>query len=149
LKRRWQVTRSADDLKSAVELYQRGYNEAVAQTPPDHDQAHYHGINLAYFALAGGKKDMTAAREMATKALIHAQGATDPEQKHWQLASEADALMILSRLDESFDKHRQIRAIEPNPWATLSIEEQSLRVADLCGLKKSQAQQLAAIYEGE
>jgi pimeloyl-ACP methyl ester carboxylesterase len=148
LKRRWLVTRDADDFQSALELYKRGYKEATDKTPEDHDQAHYHGINLAYLALAGGKKDLPAARDMATKVLAHVQGAIDPKQKHWQLASEADALMILGRLDDSFAKHKEVRAAEPNPWETLSIEEQSLRVADLCGLSKTQAQQLAAIYEG-
>jgi pimeloyl-ACP methyl ester carboxylesterase len=148
LKRRWHGTRNADDFKSALELYQRGYNEAIAQTPPDHGQAHYHGINLSYFALAGSKKDVATARDMATKVLGHVQAATDPGQQHWRLASEGDALIILDRVDEGLGKHRQVVAIEPNPWATLSIEEQSLRVADLCGLKKAQAKQLAAIYEG-
>ena len=85
---------------------------------------------------------------MATKVLEHVRAATDPSQQHWRLASEGDALIILGRVDEGFEKHRQVVAVEPNPWATLSIEEQSLRVADLCGLKKSQAKELAAIYEG-
>jgi pimeloyl-ACP methyl ester carboxylesterase len=148
LKRRWLVTRDAEDFKNALELYQRGYDEAVGKNPPDHDQAHYHGINLAYLALAGSKRDEPSAREMATKVLAHAQAAKDPAGKYWSLASEGDALIILDRIDEAFEKHKQAAAIEPNPWATLSMEEQALRLAALCGLKKSQAQKLAAIYEG-
>src|SRR5579872_3201534 len=147
LKRRWLLTREADDFKSALELYQRGYNEAVANG--DHDQAHYHGVNLAYFALAGAKKDATTARDMATKVLDHVQQAKNPDERIWQLASAADALMILGRVDESMGKHREVRAMTPDPWKTLAIEEQSLRVAELSGLTKSQAQQLADIYEGE
>src|SRR5258708_899372 len=121
LKRRWLLTRDADDFKSALDLYQRGYDEATAKNPPDHDQAHYHGINLAYFALAGSKKDMPAARDMATKVLVHAQAATDAQQEHWRLASEADALMILGPPGESFERHRVGGAIQPNPWAALAF----------------------------
>jgi pimeloyl-ACP methyl ester carboxylesterase len=149
LKRRWLVSRSADDFRSASELYRRGYDEAVHHDPIDHDQAHYHGINLAYLALAGSKRDETLARDMATKVLTHVRLATNPKGKHWRLASEGDALMILGRTDEGLERHKLTVAAEPSPWEVLSIEEQALRLADLCGLSKAQARKLTAIYEGE
>ncbi len=80
LKRRWQVSRRAVDIHSALELYRRAYQASSGKNPPNHDQAYYHAINLAYFALAAGDRDEAAAREWATKALNHCGKATDPAQ---------------------------------------------------------------------
>jgi pimeloyl-ACP methyl ester carboxylesterase len=148
LKRRWLVTRAAGDFKSALDLYRRGYDEAIARIPPDNDQAHYHGINLAYLALAGTNRSEQMAREMANKVLEHAKMARNQKEQHWQLASEGDALIILGQIKEGFEKHKEAAAIVSEPWAALSMEEQALRIADLCNLDNAQAGKLAAIYEG-
>jgi hypothetical protein len=74
--------------------------------------------------------------------------AAIPKEKHWRLASEGDALIILGQVEDGFKKHEQAAAIMPDPWAALSMEEQALRIADLCGLSKAQAKRLAGIYEG-
>jgi pimeloyl-ACP methyl ester carboxylesterase len=75
LKRRWVVTRVADDFKSALELYQRGYDEAIAKQPTDYDQAHYHGINLAYLALGRKQqKRYSCARDGNQSALTYQDG---------------------------------------------------------------------------
>jgi hypothetical protein len=148
LKRQWLVTRQAGDFKSAVELYQRGYDEAIRKSPLDNDQAYYHGINLAYLALAGSNKNDQAAREMANKVLLHTKLAVNQKDKHWQLASEGDALIILGQIEEGFEKHKEAAAIVPEPWAALAMEEQALRIADLCGLSSVQANKLTSVYEG-
>ena len=148
LKRRWLVTRTITDFKASFELYQRGYDEAIGKIPPDHDQAHYHGINLAYLHLAGSNRNDRAAREMATKVLLHTEMAVNQKEKHWQLASAGDALIILGQVEKGFEKHQQAAAIATEPWAALSMEEQALRIADLCGLDIDHGQKLATIYEG-
>ena len=147
LKRRWLMTRAAADFKSALELYQQGYDEAIGRRRPDYDQAYYHGINLAYLALAGSNRDDQVAREMASKVLSHTKLATNPNEKPWRLATEGDALTVLGQIEDAFEKHRQAAAIMPDPWAALSMEEQALRFADLCGLSEAQAKELATIYE--
>jgi pimeloyl-ACP methyl ester carboxylesterase len=148
LKRRWWLTSSADDLEDALKLYQEAYDKSVAKSPPDHDQAYYHGINLAYLAVAG-QRDFNTARPMASKVLEHVALASDPGLKHWRPSTEGDALMILGRTDEAVAKHRQAAAQELKPWEASSMEEQALRVTDLCRPGETYLDQLSNAYEGE
>jgi hypothetical protein len=147
LKRRWWLTSDADDLEDARKLYQEAYDQSVAKNPPDHDQAYYHGINLAYLAVAA-QRDFNAARAMASKVLEHVARASDPGLQHWQPSTEGDALMILGRADEAIAKHQEAAAQELKPWEASSMEEQALRVADLCRLGKAYRDKLANAYEG-
>ncbi len=148
LKRRWWLTSNADDLEDARKRYQEAYDQSVAKNPPDHDQAYYHGINLAYLAIAA-QRDFSIARAMATKVLEHVAQAIDPGLKHWRPATEGDALMILGRTDEAIAKHREAATQELRPWEASSMEEQALRVADLCRPGDTYLDQLANAYEGE
>jgi pimeloyl-ACP methyl ester carboxylesterase len=148
LKRRWWLTSSADDLEDARRLYQEAYDQSIAKNPPDHEQAYYHGINLAYLAIAS-QRDFAAARLMASKVLDHVDKASDPGRKHWRPATAGDALMILGRTDEGIEKHREAAKQKLKPWESSSMEEQALRVADLCGLDTVYCEKLASAYEGE
>jgi len=148
LKRRWWLTSNADDLEDARKLYQEAYDQSVAKNPPDDDQAYYHGINLAYLAVAA-QRDFNTARAMASKVLDHVAHASDPGLKQWRPATEGDALMILGRTDEAIAKHQQAAFQELKPWEASSMEEQALRVADLCGLGKAYREKLANAYEGK
>ena len=148
LKRRWWLTSNADDLEDARKLYHQTYDLSVTKNPPDHDQAYYHGINLAYLAVAA-RRDFNAARAMASKVLDHVARASDPGLKQWRPATEGDALMILGQTDEAIAKHQQAAAQELKPWEASSMEEQALRVADLCGLGKAYREKLANAYEGK
>lgn len=148
LKRRWWLTGSADDLEAARKLYQEAYSLSVAKNPPDQDQAYYHGINLAYLALAS-PRDLNSARAMASRVLEHVAQASDPGFEHWRPATEGDALMILGRTDEGIAKHQQAAAQQLKPWEASSMEEHALRVADLCRLGKSYRDKLANAYEGK
>jgi len=69
----------------------------------------------------------------------------NPSEKHCRLASEGDALSILGQISDGFEKHEQTAAITPDP---LSMEEQAVHIAYLCGLSRAQGKRLAAIYEG-
>jgi predicted negative regulator of RcsB-dependent stress response len=86
---------------------------------------------------------------MASKVLEHVAQASDPGLKHWRLATEGDALMILGRSDEAITKHQEAAAQELKPWESSSMEEQALRVADLCRLGKAYRDKLANAYEGK
>ncbi|MBC8165837.1 MAG: alpha/beta hydrolase, partial [Bryobacteraceae bacterium] len=132
LKRRWLVTRAEADFASACELYNLGYSKATSRNPPDHDQAYYHGINIAFLALAGSVRDDHAARDMAAKVLTHCDAAVNPTQTHWCLATRGDALILLGRVDEGIQIHKQAAAKNLKPWEALSMEEQAIRLADLC-----------------
>ena len=148
LKRRWWLTSKADDLEDARKLYQEAYDRSVAKNPPDHDQAYYHGINLAYLAVAA-QRDFISGRAMASKVLGHASQALDPGYRHWRLATEGDALMILGRSDDAIAKYIEAAAPGLKPWEASSMEEQALRIADLCGLGKTYRDKLANVYEGK
>jgi hypothetical protein len=147
LKRRWWLTSSAADLEDARKLYQEAYDQSVAKNPPDHDQAYYHGINLAYLAVAA-QRDFDSARRIASKVLEHVAQASDPGLKHWRPATEGDALTILGRTDEAIAKHQEAATQELKPWEATSMEEQALRVADLCRVGKAKRDKLANAYEG-
>ena len=148
LKRRWWLTSSAVDLADARRLYQEAYDQSVAKNPPDHDQAYYHGINLAYLAVAA-ERAFAIARPTASKVLEHVAQASDPGRKQWRPATEGDALMILERTDEAIAKHREAALQELKPWEATSMEEQALRVADLCGMSEANRDKLADAYEGK
>ena len=148
LKRRWWLTSNADDLENARKLYQEAYAQSVAKNPPDNDQAYYHGINLAYLAIAA-QRDFNTARTMASKVLDHVARATDPGLKHWRPATEGDALMILGRTDEAIAKHREAATQKLRPWESSSMEEQALRVADLCRPDEPYLHELANVYQGK
>jgi hypothetical protein len=148
LKRRWWLARRADDLQAARDLYQRAYDQATAKAAPDHDQAYYHGINLTYLALAADH-NFTAAREVAAQVLLHCANAQDPGNRKWILPTEGDALLILGKTPEGLDKHKNAAKQELQPWEAQSMEDQAMRVADLCGLSISEIQRLADFYEGE
>jgi pimeloyl-ACP methyl ester carboxylesterase len=148
LKRRWWLTSKADDLEEARKLYQEAYNQSVAKNPPDYDQAYYHGINLAYLAVAA-QRDFNTARPMAAKVLEHVANAKDPGLEHWRRATEGDALMILGRPGEALAKHQEAAKQKLKPWESSSMEEQALRVADLCGLDAAYRDKLVDAYEGK
>lgn len=145
LKRRWVVERKRSDVIRAMELYQRGYDLATGKTPPDHDQAYYSGINLAYLEMAYGQ-DYTAARARAEQVLEHCAAAVRSDSKKWKLATEGDAMVILGRLDEAYAKHAEAAREKLAPWEAFSIEEQSVRIADACGLTEDQARKLVSPY---
>ena len=146
-KRRWWLTSNPDDFAETNKLYQEAYQQSVESTPVDNDQAYYHGINLAYLALASDHLD--AAREMATKVLDHVSKANLERLKIWRLPTEGDALMILGRKDEALERHRLAAAQKLEPWQSTSMEEQALRVAKLCGLDDKYLDELASAYEGK
>jgi pimeloyl-ACP methyl ester carboxylesterase len=148
LKRSWWLTNNAADLEDARRLYQEAYDQSVAKNPPHHDQAYYHAINLAYLA-AAAQRDFSTARPMASTALEHASQASDPGLEHWRLATEGDALMILGHTDEAIAKHKAAATQKLEPWEASSMEEQALRVADLCRASEATLDKLASIYEGE
>jgi pimeloyl-ACP methyl ester carboxylesterase len=150
LKRRWLLTSSAPDFNAALELYRQGYATSTAKDPPDHEQASYHGINVAYLLLAGSERDLPGARKMAQKVLEHCAASGNSRQDFWRLASEGDALAVLGRTLEGLEKHREAVAVKPGPkaWEALSMEEQALRVAELSGAGMDDGAKLAEIYEG-
>jgi pimeloyl-ACP methyl ester carboxylesterase len=146
-KRRWLVERRRADAERALELYRRAYSEATAKQPPDNDQAYYHGINIAHLELAYGG-DYHAAREMAQAVLEHCEKAMSAKNEAWRLATEGDALVILGRTQEGFDKHAAAAKQKISPWQALSIQEQAVRTADLCGLGEKDIERLSDLFMG-
>jgi hypothetical protein len=146
-KRRWLLERRRADAEKAFEMYRRAYERANAKTPPDHEQAFYHGINLAFMELAYGS-DFHAARERAGEVLEHCRLSESPREPFWRAATEADAQLILGHLAEGIGKHAEVAQMPLQPWQALSIQEQAVRTADLAGCSPEQIEAIAALYEG-
>ncbi len=146
-KRQWLVERRRALAVRAIELYTRGYEAARSKHPVDHEQASYHGINLAFMELAYGT-DYHEARARALQVLEHCGGWQSPKDRFWCTAAHADALLILGRTEEGIAKHRETAAFPLKPWQALSIQEQALRTADLCGCTPEEIRTIASIYEG-
>ena len=146
-KRRWLLERRRADAEKALDMYRRGYERSTAKTPPDHEQAFYHGINLAFMELAYGG-DFHVARDRATEVLEHCRLSENPRDKFWRIATEADAQLILGHTDEGIAKHAEAAKLPMQPWQALSIQEQAMRTADLSGCAPEQIEAIAALYEG-
>jgi Tetratricopeptide Repeats-Sensor/alpha/beta hydrolase fold len=146
-KRRWFLERRRADAERAFELYGQGYERANAKNPPDHEQAFYHGINLAFLEFAYGG-DFQEARKLATEVLEHCRRSENPRDPFWRMATEADAHLILGHIGEGIGKHAETAQIPMKPWQALSIQEQAMRTADLSGCLPEQIDAIAALYEG-
>lgn len=145
-KRSWQVKAQQTDLDNALELYQKGYRTAAAPSQYDAGQAFYHGINLAYLKLATNQ--LAEAGTLAAEVQKHCDEYAKLTQREafWRLATEGDACTILSRKDDALAKHKEAAALEMNPWQALSMEEQAVRIADLCGWNSAEQDKLADLY---
>lgn len=147
-KRRWLVSRLRADAEKAFELYQRGYALATAKNPPDHHQAYYHGINLAFLELAYGG-DYDAAAGVAAKVLAHCEQARPiPKEEYWRLTTIGDAHFILGEFRKGLEAHASAIQLNPEPWQVRSAQEQALRIADLCGHKDEDIQRLVDVHNG-
>ena len=86
LKRRWLASRRAPDAERARNLYRQAFDLAAQAAKPDHAQAYWNGINVAFFHAAYSRDD-DAVREMVTEVLAHcaaaAAGAEKPTEKMW------------------------------------------------------------------
>jgi hypothetical protein len=146
-KRRWLLERRRADAEKAFDMYRRGYERSTAKTPPDHEQAFYHGINLAFMELAYGG-DFHEARERASKVLEHCGLSENPREPFWRIATQADAELILGHIDEGMKRHAEAARLPMEPRQALSIQEQAMRIADLSGCSPEQIKAIAALYEG-
>jgi pimeloyl-ACP methyl ester carboxylesterase len=146
-KRRWLLERHRADAEKAVDMYRRGYGRSSAKAPPDHEQAFYHCINLAFMELAYGG-DFHAARDRAAEVLEHCRLSENRRDPFWRIATEADAQLILGHIDEGIGKHAEAAKLPMQPRQALSIQEQAMRTADLSGCSPEQIEEIAALYEG-
>ena len=146
LKRRWWLKSLQDDLDQSLRYYTDGYEKATSASPVDHDQAYYHGINVAYLTLAS-TSNYAKAREWAAKVLDHTKNAINPKLRKWVPATEADALIMSGSVADGLKKHQESAAQELEPWEALSMEEQAIRIADLSGVAKADIEKLGAWYE--
>jgi pimeloyl-ACP methyl ester carboxylesterase len=146
-KRRWLLQRRRADAEKAFDMYRRGYQRANVKNPPDYEQASYHGINLAFMELAYGG-DFHEARNYAADVLKHCHLSDNPRDQFWRIATEADAHLILGHIREGIEKHTKAAQMSMQPWQAISIQEQAMRTADLCGCSSEEMGAIAALYEG-
>ena len=129
-KRQWLAGRVAEDLKRARALYDKGLKGAEAGEEPDHAQAHYHAINLAFLDLmAASATDGVPAkvRAMAERALKHCAAA---KEDHWRLATEAEAALMLEDLPKAAGLYKRALAKATSERERDSMYSQAVRVAE-------------------
>jgi len=141
LKRRWLVERRSEDAEKACQLYQQGFE--LSEQTGRHDQAFYHGINMAFMQLAY-REQLSAAQETAKKVLEHCRVA---KLEMWRLATEGEANLLLGNIDLAMDGYRSAVACNPSPKPREydSMFQQSVRVASLLG-NESAADRLQEIF---
>lgn len=126
LKRRWYVERRKADIERAYKLYEKGYR--ISAKKRDHEQAFYHGINLAFLDIAY-RKNLRAAKIKAKRVLDHCKKARHKD--HWAYASLGDANLILGDVPNAVNHYRQALSLNPGPRERGSIHQQAYRLADL------------------
>lgn len=141
LKRRWQAEGRRQDLERAEELYDRGLKGAEERG--DHAQALYHGINLAYLALARSGDENTV-REHARRALEHCEKAP---RDLWNLATRGEAYLLLQEDGQGLAWYQQALAASPTPRQIESMFAQANRIAEIRG-GRMLARRLAAVFRG-
>jgi pimeloyl-ACP methyl ester carboxylesterase len=142
LKRRWLVERRSDDAEHASQLYQQGC--AQAEKDALHDQAFYHGINVAFMQLAYRNQE-SVAQETAKKVLEHCRAA---KLDVWRLATEGEAHLLLGNIDAAMSGYRAAVTCNPKPRQLDSIFQQAVRVASLVG-NEAAADRLQQIFRGD
>jgi pimeloyl-ACP methyl ester carboxylesterase len=145
LKRRWLAERRDEDARKARELYNNAFK--LAEAANDHDQAFYHGINIAFMDLAYGTNRAEAkakAHRMATKVLAHC-ALADPGK--WRYATEGEAQLIAGHTSEAIERYEAYLNENPKPRDIESTYQQAKKVADLLGNTKGAAK-LDSIFIG-
>jgi len=142
LKRRWLAERKIEDAEKASELYQQGFDQS--EKAGRHDQAFYHGINVAFMQLAYRNQE-GAAQQTATKVLEHCRAA---KADKWRLATEGEANLLLGKVDAAMDSYQAAVNSNPSPRQLDSMFQQAVRVASLVG-NEAAADRLQKIFRGD
>jgi tetratricopeptide (TPR) repeat protein len=142
LKRRWLVNRVGDDAEKASALYQQGFD--LSEKNQRHDQAFYHGINVAFMQLAYGNQK-SAAQETAKIVLGHCAKA---EPDKWQSATEGDAHLLLGETDQAIQAYQGAINRNPSPRELDSMLQQAMRMASLLG-DQAAGERLQKVFRGQ
>lgn len=147
LKRRWLAERRDEDARKARELYEKAFK--LAEAANDHDQALYHGINIAFMDLAYATNRTEAkvrARRMAEKVLAHCAQA---EPSKWRYATEGEAYLILGDTNAAIESYESYVSENPRPRELESTYQQAKKIVDLLGNKNAAARLDKVFLGGE
>lgn len=139
LKRAWLAEGRRDDAESAHGLYSEGFEAAAAAG--DDEQAYYHAINLAFFALAY-RRDREAMAEWARRSLAHCRSAP---AGHWHSATEGEAHLYLGEHRQALAAYADAVAAHPPARALEAAYVQASRVVAELGVPDLQAD-LEAVF---
>jgi pimeloyl-ACP methyl ester carboxylesterase len=131
LKRRWLLHGNAADGERAERVYREAFNGAKAAG--EHAAAFYTGINYAFMKLAFSD-DHSGARAIALDVLslcAAAQVKVPAAERHWLLATEGEAQLILGDAAKALEKYRQAAALATSPRERDSMVQQAFRVASI------------------
>lgn len=126
-KRKWLLEGADADWRRSRELYSCAY--ALAVKKPDHEQAMYHAINIAFLdAMQAPKASAVpeASRTLATEARMYAQNS---KQDHWNAATMGEADLIIGNLESAKQHYQVAKERSPGPRDIGSIYSQASHLA--------------------
>jgi hypothetical protein len=124
IKRLWLDTGQPEYAERALAYYREALD--AASTP---DQIYYLAINVAFMNFAF-EADTSAAREMAKRALEH---ADPPGHDIWKTATVAEAYLYLDRRSDALAEYRRLLTLGAEPWQHQSAALQAGRIAAKLG----------------
>lgn len=142
LKRRWATEGRRSDGDDALRLYDDAYRQA--QADGDHDQALYHGINVAFLQAVhlGGRE---AAALTAGQVLAH---CVEARQDHWCRATVGEANLHLRNPIMALTAYADALERAPSPRQIQSTYTQAAALADRLGLDGVGAE-LTRLFRGD
>jgi hypothetical protein len=128
LKRRWLAERVEKDAATALDLYSRALD--MAEAAGKHNQAYYHGINVA-FLQAVYRDDLPTAQALARRVLDHCAKAVGKDL--WRPATEGEAHLILGDTQQALADYGRFAASNPSPRELSSTYQQARILAKHLG----------------
>ncbi|MBF0603641.1 MAG: alpha/beta hydrolase [Nitrospirae bacterium] len=107
LKRKWLTDRQHNDADRAIDIYQVAYNRSLREG--NHEQAAYHGINLAFLFLVY-REDKVRAYGFARKVIGHC--GTNPVD-HWGRATLGEAHLLMGEVALALEWYEKAISLGP------------------------------------
>jgi hypothetical protein len=143
LKRKWLLSRHRDDAEAAKAHYSKGYE--LAKTAGDPTQVYYHGINLAFLALAF-EGDGAAARKQAKEVLDACdQAEREGRADEWIEATRGEAQLVLGDEPAALAAYRRFVGADTDPWKVSSTYLNARNIAATLN-KRELARELGQIF---
>ncbi len=145
-KREWLARPLKEFGDRALDRYVEAFMKA--KDGGDADAAFYNGINVAFMSLAY-YRNWPRAVQYAKEALEYCAKSTNPNPM-WRFATEGEANLVMKQFDDALAAYAKAVALVSEPWECISMKQQALRTADLCGFTNARdVRRLKDVFRGQ